>query len=182
MKSQERLTGPSRQHSTMLDICRAMYSEKSRAFGRGFTLLEDSVVSEDTKVAESFTEYYFDIGKGLGIGKEEYPTNMDEPSEDTLQTAIERFRYHSSVTKIIATVYSLQRFSFRQITIQEMCDQLIKLDPKSDNSRSYSLKNVPRKCRFILLTAESIFQQACSRKHFFRRLETCGYLFSLQEG
>ena len=36
MKSRERLATPSRQHSTMLDMCRAMYSEKSRAFGRGF--------------------------------------------------------------------------------------------------------------------------------------------------
>ena len=36
MKSLERLATLSRQHSTMLDICRAMYSEKSRAFGRGF--------------------------------------------------------------------------------------------------------------------------------------------------
>ena len=35
VKSRERLATPSRQHSTMLDICRAMYSEKSRAFGRG---------------------------------------------------------------------------------------------------------------------------------------------------
>ena len=38
VKSRERLATPSRQHSTMLDICRAMYSEKSRAFGRGFTV------------------------------------------------------------------------------------------------------------------------------------------------
>ena len=36
MKSLEGLATLSRQHSTMLDICRAMYSEKSRAFGRGF--------------------------------------------------------------------------------------------------------------------------------------------------
>ena len=35
MKSRERLATPSRQHSTMLDICRALYSEKSRAIGRG---------------------------------------------------------------------------------------------------------------------------------------------------
>ena len=38
MKSRERLATPSRQHSTMLDICRAMYNEKSRAFGRGLIM------------------------------------------------------------------------------------------------------------------------------------------------
>ena len=90
-------------------------------------LLEDNVVvSDDTKVAEIFNEYFVDIGKGLGIAKEEDPTNMKASSEDTLQTIIERFQCHSSVAKIRTTVCSLQRFSFHQITIQEMFDQLIK--------------------------------------------------------
>ena len=95
------------------------------------TLLEDNVVvSDDTNVAEIFNEYFVDIAKGLGIAKKQDPTNMDGSSEDTLQTTIERFRCHSSVAKIGATVCCLQLFSFRQITIQEMFDQLIKLDPK----------------------------------------------------
>ena len=44
MKSRERLATPSRQHSTMLDIFQAMYSEKSRAFGRGFRGTVSNVV------------------------------------------------------------------------------------------------------------------------------------------
>ena len=94
-------------------------------------LLENNiVVSDDTRVAEIFNEYFVDIAKGLGIVKEEDPTNMNASLEDILQTTIERFQCHSSVARIRTTVCILQRFSFQQITIQEMFDHLIKLDPK----------------------------------------------------
>ena len=88
------------------------------------TLLEDNVVvSDDNKVTEIFNEYFDDIAKGLGIARKWDPTNMDFSSDDTLLTTIERFRCHPSVAKIKTTVCTCQRFSFRQITIQEMFDQ-----------------------------------------------------------
>ena len=55
---------------------------------------------------------------------------MNGSSDDTLQTTSERFRCHSSAAKIRTTVRSLQRLSFRQITIQKVFGQVVKLDPK----------------------------------------------------
>ena len=43
MKSRERLATLSRQHSTMLEICRAMYSEKLRAFGLGLRYIDPDI-------------------------------------------------------------------------------------------------------------------------------------------
>ena len=68
--------------------------------------------------------------KTLGVVCEEDSTNLDIPSQDTLQMTIQRFQCHPSIVKIRATVNSSQSFSFHQITVQEMFNQLVKLDPK----------------------------------------------------
>ena len=95
------------------------------------TLLENDVVeSDDTRVAEILNDYFVDITKTLGVACEEDSTNLDIPSQDTLQTTFQRFQCHPSIVKIRATVNSAQSFSFHQISVQEMFNQLMKLDPK----------------------------------------------------
>ena len=70
---------------------------------------------------------------------------MDGSSDDTLLTNIERFRCHPSVVKIKTTVCSCQRFSFRQITIQEMFDQLIILGPKKQHLKKLFFQKSSKK-------------------------------------
>ena len=95
------------------------------------TLLENDVVeSDDTRVAEILNDYFVDIAKTLGVAREEDSTTVDSSSKDTLQMTVELFQCHPSIVKIRATVNSFESFSFHQITVQEMFDQLIKLDPK----------------------------------------------------
>ena len=55
------------------------------------TLIDDIIVSNNTKVGEIFNEYSVDIGKGLGIAKKGDPKNMNGPSEDTMEMTIECF-------------------------------------------------------------------------------------------
>ena len=77
----------------------------------------------------------------MPLAEKEDPTNMNGSSEDTPQTIIQHFRCHSSTAKIRPTVCSLKRFSFQQISIQEMFDQLIKPDQKkNETSRRFSPK------------------------------------------
>ena len=95
------------------------------------TLLEDDVVeSDDTRVAEILNGYFVDITKTLGVACEEDSTNLDISSQDTLQATVQRFQCHPSIAKIRVAVNSSQSFSFHQITVQEMFNQLMKLDPK----------------------------------------------------
>ena len=95
------------------------------------TLLEDDVVeSYDTRVAEILNDYFVDITKTLGVACEEDSTNLDISSQDTLQTTVQRFQCHPSIAKIRAAVNSSQIYSFHQITVQEMFNQLMKLDAK----------------------------------------------------
>ena len=95
------------------------------------TLLENDVVeSDDTRVAEILNGYFVDITKTLSVACEEDSKNLDVSSQDSLQVTIQRFQCHPSIVKIRATVNSSQSFSFHQITVQEMFNQLVKLDPK----------------------------------------------------
>ena len=90
----------------------------------------DVVKSDDTWVAEVLNGYFVDISKTLGVTCDEDSTNLDISYQGTLQTTIQRFQGHPRVSKVKATVNSSQCFSFHQIIVHEMFNQLMKLDPK----------------------------------------------------
>ena len=94
------------------------------------TPLENDVESDDVRVAQILNGYFVDITKTLGVACEENSTNLDISSQDTLQTIVQRFKSHPSIAKIRATINYSQSFSFHQITVLEMFNHLMKLDPK----------------------------------------------------
>ena len=98
------------------------------------TLLENNnLISNDEEVAEVFNNYFANITDALGI--KEITENISSVSGlvDSIDIAIKKFSLHPSIIRIQSNTKYTERFSFSEVSIQQVVSQLARLDPKKSS-------------------------------------------------
>ena len=98
------------------------------------TLLENNnLISNDEEVAEVFNNYFANITDALGI--KEITENISSVSGlvDPIDIAIKKFSLHPSIIRIQSNTKYTERFSFSEVSIQQVVSQLARLDPKKSS-------------------------------------------------
>ena len=98
------------------------------------TLLENNkLISNDEEVAEVFNNYFANITDSLGI--KEIKENISSVSGlvDPIDIAIKEFSLHPSIIRIQSNTKYTERFSFSEVSIQQVASQLARLDPKKSS-------------------------------------------------
>ena len=117
-------------------------SDKSQCT-RNITLVENnSIISEDDKLAESFNIFFKEAVEKLELAENNDIINSDyKYVEDPIESAIIKFKYHPSILKIKETIRIDQSFSFSKVNLDVIEDQFKKLNPK----KATKFKNIPPK-------------------------------------
>ena len=93
----------------------------------------DSIISDEQSIAEHFNNYFVHITDTLDI--KEWPTNAQlESFEDKPSKAISKYSNHPSILMINEQFESNNTFSFRQVTKEEIKNEIKKLDSSKSTS------------------------------------------------
>ena len=94
------------------------------------TLIEnDKILSEDGEVAETLNVFFSDAPKKLGIVENSYILSNTSNLTDPIDVAIKKFESHPSILEISRRVTGAH-FSFDTVTLQEVKQEIRKLNPK----------------------------------------------------
>ena len=110
---------------------------------RNITLVENnSIISDNDKLAESFNKFFkeavdnLDISENSDIINEEY-----REIEDPVESSIIKFKFHPSILQIKRTINVNQNFTFSKVNLKTIEDKFKKLNPK----KATKFKNIPPK-------------------------------------
>ena len=106
-----------------------LFSDKIQTLG-SITLLEgDELVSEDKKVAEILNDYFVNITASLEISEIEENLIKTNELSDPINIAVNMYKRHPSIQLIKQRVTVGEKFSFQQVSLEEILSQLKNLDP-----------------------------------------------------
>ena len=114
---------------------RPLFSDKQKVRQRNITLIvNDSVISENSAVAEKLNNYFIEVIKNLEI--EHYDKNNDNENTNSnnerkkIETIITTYKNHPSIMKIKEHIEVTEKFTFTKTNFKEVEEQLKSLDPK----------------------------------------------------
>ena len=85
----------------------------------------DKVITEEKHVAKKFKDHFETIVETLKIDR----PKLSDLSDDPVLNAIENFFHHASVLKIKEARDSTDCFSFKSVSIEDICKEIHALDP-----------------------------------------------------
>ena len=90
---------------------------------------KDEIISRSKNVAEIFNTFFVNVVSNLGIVINESLPGNSEETNDPIVNIIERYKTHSSIKLIKEHANQLDnRFSFEQITYEDIHKEITKLD------------------------------------------------------
>ena len=106
-----------------------LFSDKIQTPGSITLLKGDEQVSDDKKVAEILNEYFVNITASLEIsGVEENLVKTNEVS-DPIDIDVNMYKRHPSIQLIKQRVTVSEKFSFQQVSLEQISSQFKNLDP-----------------------------------------------------
>ena len=113
------------------------------------TLVEnDSVISEDSELAEVFSKYFENVVKNLNIQRPIFSQEHDDP----IANAITNFEQHPSILKIKENRNVCSPFSFEPVSLDEITKETLNLDASKATQKS----DIPTK---IIKQNQDIFSE-----------------------
>ena len=113
------------------------------------TLVEnDSVISEDSELAEVFSKYFENVVKNLNIQRPIFSQEHDDP----IANAITNFEQHPSILKFKENRNVCSPFSFEPVSLDEIIKETLNLDASKTTQKS----DIPTK---IIKQNQDIFSQ-----------------------
>ena len=113
------------------------------------TLVEnDSVISEDSELAEVFSKYFENVVKNLNIQRPIFSQEHDDPIANT----ITNFEQHPSILKIKENSNVCSPFSFEPVSLDEIIKETLNLDASKATQKS----DIPTK---IIKQNQDIFSE-----------------------
>ena len=113
------------------------------------TLVEnDSVISEDSELAEVFSKYFENVAKNLNIQRPIFSQEHDDP----IANAITNFEQHPSILKIKENRNVCSPFSFEPVSLDEIIKETFNLDASKATQKS----DIPTK---IIKQNQDIFSE-----------------------
>ena len=143
------------------------------------TLLENNnLISNDKEVAEVFNNYFANITDALGI--KEITGNISSVSGlvDPIDIAIKKYCLHPSIRRIQSNMKYTERFTFSEVSIQQVALQLARLDPKKSSPVGAIPANILKEYPDILAqNLCNLFNQSVAHNTFPLELQswTKGY-------
>ena len=113
-------------------------SEKVTTFPKISLIQNDDVISDELKVAKSFSSFFEDAVNSLGIKKDEQ-RNKNFGLSNPVEIAINNFEQHPSIKLIKENVSTTTTFSF----MPTETDDIIKEISNLDNKKNGTFKNIP---------------------------------------
>ena len=98
------------------------------------------ILSDSEKCAEIMNNFFSDAALNLDIDRELYTENVFSIS-DPVMKAIEKYKGHPSITKILEHGFKLDNFNFLPVSISDMEKQIGNLD----SSKAHQKDNIPPK-------------------------------------
>ena len=97
-----------------------LFSEKNNPGGK-ITLIEnDTIISDDTKVANTFNDYFTNIVKNLNIQESITEEDIAKNVNVKIDDCISRFRNHESIIRIKQNVNSDNKFQFSTCNLENI--------------------------------------------------------------
>ena len=110
----------------------------------------EEVISDEIALAETFSKFYENAVKNLGIS-EEIHTSSNFKSSDPVDIAISKYRYHPSILKIKEFVGdNTPKFQFSEINLENIVKEIRKLNI----SKKGTFKNISPKSLLCLITKD----------------------------
>ena len=117
-----------------------LFSDKG-PIGQKITIVEeDKIISDDSEVSECLNNFFRDAVKQLDIKENVHLLNRTETAEDSVDTAIEKFKFHPSILKIKENV-NATIFNFNLVSLNDVENELKSLNPK----KATTFQNIPSK-------------------------------------
>ena len=98
---------------------------------------DNNITSDDIEVAEKMNTFFLQAIETLDIQPYEYETEQENQSDDNIINIINKFKNHPSILKIKEYVVIEEIFSFLEVTENEFCNEINKLDPKKGTVENY---------------------------------------------
>ena len=133
----------------------------------------DTIISEDSDVAETLSNYFDNAVKSLDICECRDLLAPVDGLNDPIDIAIKKYEKHPSILLIKQKVpVDFQRFSFRETTVVEMENEIKALDPKKAAAQNSIptkiLKSTSNICSSILI---NIWCESVSNCNFPSKLK-----------
>ena len=117
-----------------------LFSNKEQNRKKITIVNNDDIVSEDVDIAETFNSFFCEAVRSLDIKENTYILSDTAGITDPIDIALLKYEVHPSVLKIKETV-SHSNFSFTEIGLKEVEDEIKNLNPRKANT----YKNIPPK-------------------------------------
>ena len=88
------------------------------------------LISDDSKIAELFNNYFINIIQVLGIQQDIAHISVTDGINDPIDKAIEKYKNHPSIIKIREMFPDPQPFEFREVNSREIWDQINNLNTR----------------------------------------------------
>ena len=80
-----------------MESCKALFSDKKPS-NESITLVEDNeIISDDSKIAETFGDFFSNAVKNLNINIDPALTSNADHIQDTINNAFEKYKNHSCI-------------------------------------------------------------------------------------
>ena len=96
------------------------FSEKGSLSQRINIIKDNSIVSEDTEVAEILNDFFKNAVSTLEINENRFLLHGNDNLENPIERAISKFSLHPSILEIKNRTQSISGFSFCEVTLEDM--------------------------------------------------------------
>ena len=98
----------------------------------------DEIISDESKVANSFSNFFENAVHSLGIKTNEY-SNNNYNLKNPVEFAIKKYEQHSSINVIKENITNVESFHFLSAEQESILKEIINLD----NNKNGTFKNIP---------------------------------------
>ena len=142
--------------------------EKSDPDNKDSDNSEERIITEDEEVAETLNKFFQNAVKKLDIEENRFLLDEVEEGNDPIEMAIAKYAHHPSILTIRDKIgENAIPFSFSDITLEEVEQELSQLDPKKastfQNIPPKHLKQVSDVCSNVLL---NLINQSINNQQF----------------
>ena len=118
-----------------------LFSDKLQSKNKIVLIEDETIISNDDKVAETMNEFFVSVTDSLGIKENSGYENATEGITDPIDEAVHKFSNHLSILKIKNHYQNAGSFHFQKVTPDALDKEVRNLNPKKATTH----KNVPPK-------------------------------------
>jgi len=124
------------------------FSDNERYMQKLTLVSNGKIISDDKEQADTFMEFFAKAVDNLQILENRHLLNEDSQGQGDIENIISKFKYHPSILKIKEKVNIDQLFTFKEVTEEQVFEQLKNIDGK----KATTFQNIP--CKLLKQNAE----------------------------